>query len=114
MMRAFGIDQAVGRWNYNLQKIASRKAAKEITMRSHGYTTVLGTHINVGRASDARGWCQQLQDWWTTYKAARKQAKLIAFAACWDAKRETIRPLRTEAAPEMAATPHVLSVVTML
>ena len=83
-------------------------------MRSHGYTTVLETHINVGRASDAKGWCQQLRDWWTTYKAARKQAKLIAFAAYWDAKRETICTLRTEAAREMAATSRALSVATML
>jgi hypothetical protein len=47
-------------------------------------------------------------------KAARKQAKLAAFMTCWDTKREALRPLPAEAAPEIAAAQHALSVATML
>jgi hypothetical protein len=83
-------------------------------MQAHGHTTVWGTHIGVGRAKDGAGWYQQLREWWAAHKAARQQAKLAALTSCWDAEHETFKPLRAEAAPEMAATQGALSVATML
>ena len=45
-------------------------------MHAHRYTTVWGTHIGVGRATDTQSWYQQIRDWWTVDKAARHDAKL--------------------------------------
>jgi hypothetical protein len=83
-------------------------------MRAHGHVLVWGTHAGEDRAKDAHGWYQQLTAWWTARTAARRQAGLAALDACWDAEREAVRPLRAEAAPEMAAAQGALTVVTLL
>ena len=83
-------------------------------MRAYGHASVWRMHIGVGRANDDKGWYQQLRDWWTAHKAARHPATLDALHRCWDAKREAVTPHRAEAAPEMAAAQHTLSVATML
>ncbi len=86
------------------------KDKKEMSMRSHA--TVWGTHIGVGRASDTKGWSQQLRDWWMAHKATRRQAKRAALHARWDATREAVRPRRADAAPEMAIALGTLSMAT--
>jgi muramidase (phage lysozyme) len=83
-------------------------------MRSHAHTTVWETHGGLGRTSGAAGWYQQLKEWWATHKIAREHAKLTALTNCWDAKREAVRPHGAEAAPEMAAAHHAISIATML
>ena len=83
-------------------------------MRAQGHVLVWGTHTDKRRASDAKGWYQQLKAWCTAHKAAREQARVAALEACWDAKHETVRPLRAEAAPEMAAAQGALTVATLL
>jgi hypothetical protein len=83
-------------------------------MRSHAHTTVWGTHIGLGRASGGTGWLQQLREWWAAHTAARRQTRLAALSACWDAQHEAVRAPRADAAPEMAAARAALSVATML
>jgi hypothetical protein len=83
-------------------------------MHANGHTTIWEAHIGIGRARDTKTWHQQLRDWWTEHKAARREANLASLRACWDAQREAVKPFRAEAAPEMAATQHALSVATML
>jgi hypothetical protein len=83
-------------------------------MYAHGHPTAWGTDIGVGRAGDAKGWYQQLRDWWAAHKASRREARLTSILACWDSRREVVIPFHAEAAPEMAAAQHALSVATML
>jgi hypothetical protein len=83
-------------------------------MRAHGHILVWGTHAGEGRARDAKGWYQQLKEWWAARNVARRQARLAALDACWDARHEAVRPLRAEAAPEMAPAQGALTVATML
>jgi hypothetical protein len=83
-------------------------------MRAHGHASVWRTHIGLGRARDTKSWYEQIRDRWTAYKATRHDAKLATLRARWDARREAVTPHRAEAAPEMAAAQHTLSVATML
>ena len=83
-------------------------------MRAHGHVLVWGTQAGKPRASEAKGWYQQLKAWWIAHTAARRQAQLVTPDACWDATHEAVRPLRAEAAPEMAAAHGALTVATLL
>jgi hypothetical protein len=83
-------------------------------MRAHGQATVWGTHIGVRRTRDTKRWYQQLREWWAARTAARRQATLAAVSASWNAERETLRPMRVEAAPEMAAAQGTLSMATQI
>ncbi len=83
-------------------------------MPAHGHTTVWGTHIGIGRASDAKSWYQQMKEWWTTHKAARQDAKLATLRARWDTRREAVHPLHADAAVDMIAPAHAFSTTTAL
>jgi hypothetical protein len=114
-VRTYIINQAVDRSDRTPEKMATRKKTKkEMTMRSHGHATVWGTHSGVGHTKDAKCWYQQLKEWWAAHNAARRQQRLAALHACWDARHEAVRPLRAEAAPEMAAAQGALTVATIL
>jgi hypothetical protein len=86
--------------------------AKEITMRSHGPTTVWGTALKDGRARDAKGWCRQLRAWRAAREAARQQTKLAALTNRWDAEHEAVTPLRADAAVDMAIAQGTLALAT--
>jgi hypothetical protein len=83
-------------------------------MRTHGHTPVWGNHIAIGRTKKRASWYEEIKEWWSARKTARDAAKLAAIAARWDAKGEALKPLRADAAPEMAAAHHAISVATML
>jgi hypothetical protein len=87
---------------------------KEMIMRAQGQTPVWGTPIGVGRATDAKGWYQQLKAWRAARQAACHDATLATLSARWDARRDVVTPFRAEAAPEMAAAHRTRSVATML
>jgi len=91
---------------------ALKKDTKEMIGRSDGHATVWGTHVGVGRTRDGAGWYQQSRDWWIAHKAARQEAKRASRNACWNADREVYKPLRAEAAIEMAIAQGVLSMAT--
>ena len=83
-------------------------------MHAHGQTTVWGTHIGVGRATDGQGWYQQVKEWWAAHQAARQEAKLATLRAHWDARCEAVRPLHANAAVDMVASTHAFSTTTAL
>jgi hypothetical protein len=66
-------------------------------MAAHGHTTTWGTHIGVGRAPQGQGRYAQFKTWLT----ARQNAKLATLRAQWDARREAVRPFRSDAAIDM-------------
>jgi hypothetical protein len=90
---------------------ALKKEPTEMIRRSQGHATIWGTHIGVGRTQDG-GWYQQFRDWWIAHKIARQEAKLASRNACWNADREVYKPLRAEAAIEMAIAQGALSMAT--
>src|ERR671929_1461054 len=81
-----------------VEQTAHHHAGKEHIMHANGHTTVWGTHIGLGRATDGKTWYQQLKDWWTAHNAARQQAALARLRARWDARHEAVRPFRAEQA----------------
>ncbi len=81
-------------------------------MAAHGHTTTWGTHIGVGRATDAKGWYAQLKTWWGAHKTARDGARLTTLKAHWDARREAVRSTRADAAIDMVAPAHAYSTTT--
>jgi hypothetical protein len=85
----------------------------EMGRPSHGQATVWGTPGGLDRAREGAGWRQQLLQWWGVRREARRRAMLEALSHRWDPQRETFRPLRAEAALEMAAAQAGLSVATM-
>jgi hypothetical protein len=87
---------------------------EEIVMYAHGHTTVWGTHIGVGRTTDAKGWYQQLKAWWADHKAARHEARLAALNARWDARHEAVRTVHADAAVDVVAPAHACSTTTAL
>ena len=76
--------------------------------------SVWSTHIGVGRATDGKGWYQQVKAWWAAHKAARHEARLATLTARWDATREAVRPLPADAALDMVASTHACSTTTAL
>jgi hypothetical protein len=112
---AYIINQAVGRSDRTLQKIAAPTYhKKEVIMRSHAHTATWGTHIGVGHGHDAKRWYEHLKAWWTAHKAIRREARLAAIAARWDATREALTPLRADAAVDMVAAEHAFTAATTL
>ena len=83
-------------------------------MHATGHTTVWGTPIGVSRATDGKGWYQQLTECWAAHRAARHDAKLATLRARWDARREAVRPLDADAAIDMVASTHAFSTTTAL
>jgi hypothetical protein len=83
-------------------------------MSAHGHTTVWGTHLGIGRTTDAGGWYQQLRVWWAEHQAARRAAHLARLNARWDARREAVRLPHADAAVDMVAPVHACSTTTAL
>jgi hypothetical protein len=83
-----------------------------MTMRSHGHATVWGTHIGLRGVSEHTSWYQRLKEWWAARTSVRQQAQLAALEARWDAQHEAVKPLRADAAIEMAIAHGVLSIAT--
>jgi hypothetical protein len=79
-------------------------------MQAHGQTTIWGTHLGVGRATNGKGWYQQVTAWW----AARHDAKLATLTGRWDDGREAVRPLHADAAVDLVAPEHAFSTTTAL
>jgi hypothetical protein len=87
---------------------------EDMVMQSHGQATVWSPQVDGGRARAGEGWRLQLRRWWAGCRAARQHATLAALEGSWDPQREAFRPLRADAAPEMAAAQGTLSLATML
>jgi hypothetical protein len=87
---------------------------KEIAMSAHAHTTLWGTHLGIGRTTDAKGWYQQLKTWWADHKAARRAAHLAALNARWDARHEAVRTVHADAAVDVMAQAHACSTSTAL
>ena len=83
-------------------------------MPVHGHTTVWESPIGARRARTTKSWYQQLRDRWAAHHAALREAHLAARCARWDATRKAVTPCRADAAPEMAAAQHALSVATVI
>ena len=83
-------------------------------MHAYGHTTVWGTHIGAGRATDSQSWYQQVKEWWAAHKAARQEANLARLRAQWDARHEAVRPFHAEQAIDMVASTHAFSTTTAL
>jgi hypothetical protein len=77
-----------------------------MTMMAHAHTTALGTHIGIGQAT--QGWYTQVKTW----LAGRHDTKLATLNAHWDARHETVRPFRADAAIDMVASAHARSTTT--
>jgi hypothetical protein len=75
-------------------------------MVAHGHTTTWGTHIGAGHTT--QGWYAQVKTW----LAGRHDAKRTALHASWDARHETVRPFRADAAIDMVASAHARSTTT--
>jgi hypothetical protein len=83
-------------------------------MHANGHTTVWGTHIGIGRATDAKSWYQQLNAWWSAHQTACRHARLARLNARWDARREAVRLQHADAAVDMVAPAHAFSITTAL
>jgi hypothetical protein len=83
-------------------------------MTAHGHTTAWGTHTGVGRAIDRKGWHARLKSWWAAYRTACSDTRLVPLNAHWDARRETIRAPRADAAIDMVVPAHTRSINTAL
>ena len=83
-------------------------------MHAHGHTTVWGTPIGVGGATDRQGWYQQFKAWWTAHKAAREETHLARLRAQWDAQHEAVRAFQADQAIDMVASTHACSTTTAL
>jgi hypothetical protein len=81
-------------------------------MPANGQTTLWGTPIGVSRATDGKGWDQQLTAWWVAPQAAWHDATLATLTARWDARREAVRPRQADAAVDMVAATHAFSTTT--
>jgi hypothetical protein len=78
-------------------------------MAVHGNATVWGSRNGIGRARSSIGWYQQLRDRWKAHKPASRERGLMSLAVYWDAEREVYKPLRAEAAIEIAIARGTLS-----
>ena len=83
-------------------------------MSAHGHATVWGIHFGAGHSHNGQEWYQQLKSWWAAHKVARHEAKLATLKARWDAKREAVRALHADAAPDLVVSAHMVSTATAL
>jgi hypothetical protein len=70
-------------------------------MAGHGHTVTLGTHIGIGQAT--QGWYARAKAW----LAERRAAKRASLNAYWNARRETVRAFRADAAIDLVPSAHV-------
>jgi hypothetical protein len=83
-------------------------------MHAHEHTTVWGTHLGIGRTTNAKRWYQHLRDWWTTHRAARLQATPDVQSRGWDARRETVTSGRADAACDIVAAHGPVSMAAQM